>query len=197
MAEDELRQELEACQRQIAELERQLADRQSNLLDQGKDLQQFASVAAHDFREPLRNIISYTQLIELRYSAQLDDKAHEFMKQVIAAASRMSDLVDGFVRYSRATAAEPVVRERVNLNGVLAGVMLKLDKKIRETGASIESDELPEVSGEEQPLERLFQELIANSLLYRSEQPPRVRLTAVEKDNCWEFEVTDNGIGID
>ena len=197
MAEDELRQELEACRRRIAELERQLADLQSNLMDQGNDLQQFAHAAAHDFREPLRAIVNYTQLIELRYGAQLDEKAHEFMKQVVKSAHRMGDLVDGLVSYSRLTAAEVVVRERVNLNGVLAGVMLKLDKMIRETDASIESGDLPQVPGEEQSLERLFQELITNSLVYRSEQSPKVRIAAVEKNDCWEFACTDNGIGID
>lgn len=197
MAEDELSRELEACRHRIADLERQLADRQSDLLDQGKDLQQFAHVAAHDFREPLRAIVNYTQLIELRYGARLDEKAHEFMEQVVNSAHRMGDLVDGLVSYSRVTAAEAVIRERVNLNGVLAGVMLKLDKNIRETGASIKSSDLPEVSGEEQSLDRLFQELITNALVYRSEKPPNVRIGAVEKDDCWEFEVTDDGIGID
>jgi light-regulated signal transduction histidine kinase (bacteriophytochrome) len=197
MSEDELRQELAACRRKIAELERQLEENTAGVRQSNQELQQFAYVASHDFREPLRAIVSYTQLIELRYGKQLDEAAHDFMKQVVDSAHRMSNLVDGLVSYSRINTLETVAHVRVNLNGVLAGVMLKLDRMIGETGATIDCGELPEVSGEEQALERLFQELITNSLIYRSELPPVVNITAVEKGKFWEFAVADNGIGID
>jgi light-regulated signal transduction histidine kinase (bacteriophytochrome) len=197
MPEDDLRQELAACRDKIAELERQLAENTAGVRQSNQDLQQFAYVASHDFREPLRAIVSYTQLIEMRYGKQLDEAAHDFMKQVLNSAQRMTDLVDGLVSYSRISTVENVGRERVNLNGVLAGVMLKLDRTIRETGATIHCGELPEASGEEQSMERLFQELITNSLVYRSDQPPIIDIAAVEKDEFWEFAITDNGIGID
>jgi light-regulated signal transduction histidine kinase (bacteriophytochrome) len=197
MSEDELRQELAACRRKIAELEQQLEENTAVVRQSNQELQQFAYVASHDFREPLRAIVSYTQLIELRYGKLLDEAAHDFMKQVVDSAHRMGNLVDGLVSYSRINTSEAVRRERVNLNGVLAGVMLKLDKMIGETGATIDCGELPKVSGEEQSLERLFQELITNSLVYRSGQPPVISISAIEKGQFWEFAVVDNGIGID
>jgi light-regulated signal transduction histidine kinase (bacteriophytochrome) len=197
MPEDELRQELAACKQKIGELERQLANNTAGIRQTNQDLQQFAYVASHDFREPLRAIVSYTQLLEMRYGKQLDAAAHEFMKQVITSAHRMSDLVDGLVSYSRVSSTEVAGRGRVSVNGVLAGVMLKMDRTIREAGATIQCGDLPELMAEEQSLERLFQELIANSLVYRSAQPPDIRIHAREDGEFWEFAVADNGIGID
>ena len=193
----ELLEQLNACQRKIAELEQQLANNTANSRQSIEDLKQFAYVAAHDLREPLRSIVSYTQLVERRYGAQLDGTALEFLQQVVNSAHHMTDLVDGLTSYSRALAVETDALRRVNLTGVLAGVVLKLDSKIKECGATIELGELPAVLGEEQSLERLFYELIANAMLYRSEQPPRAKITATEAGEFWEFCVMDNGIGID
>jgi len=197
LSESELREQLSACQLKIAELEQQLANNTDGIRQSNEDLKQFAYVASHDFREPLRAIVSYTQLVERRYGGLLDETGLEFLKQVVRSAHHMNDLVDGLLSYSRASAVESNSFGRVNLNGVLAGVLLKLDGKIRESGASIDLGELPEVSGEEQSLDRLFYELIANALLYRGDQPPRVGILATEEGAFWQFAVTDNGIGID
>ncbi len=195
--ETELLEQLNACQRKIAELEQQIANQTGSIRESTEDLKQFAYVASHDFREPLRSIVSYTQLVERRYGAQLDGTALEFLQQVVSAAHHLTDLVDGLTSYSRASAVETHALRRVDLTGVLAGVILKLDSKIKECGATIEFGELPEVLGEEQSLDRLFYELIANALLYRTEQPPRVNIAATEAGDFWQFSVTDNGIGID
>jgi light-regulated signal transduction histidine kinase (bacteriophytochrome) len=197
MREDELRQQLDACQRKVAELERRLVENTAAMRQSNEDLRQFAYVASHDFREPLRAIVSYTQLIERRYGKDLDEPAHEFMRQVISSANRLSQLADGLLSYSRVSTAETISFDRVSLTGVLAGVLLKLDQNIRESDASIEFGELPDVFGEEQALERLFNELIANALLYRSEQRPQVNIAAREDGEFWLFAVSDNGIGIE
>jgi len=195
--EDELAQQLTGCQRKIAELEQQLAQHTARARQSNQDLKEFAYMASHDFREPLRTIVSYTQLIELRYGQQLDPAAHEFLNQVVRSAHSMNALVDGLVSYSYASTVEPISRGRIGLDGVLAGVILKLDKQIRETGAIVENVELPEVRGDEQSLDRLFYELIANALLYRGDHSPNVKISATEAGEFWEFAVTDNGAGID
>lgn len=197
MQEIELQEQLTACKRKIAELEQRLADDEARVKQSSEDLKQFAYVASHDFREPLRAIVSYTQLIELRYGKQLDASAHEFMKHVVNSAHHMNALVDGLMSYSRVSSVEPLANGRVSLEGVLAGVKLKLDEQIRGSGATIEHGELPQVQGEEQSLDRLFYELIANALLYRGEQAPKVQISANETGEFWEFTVTDNGVGID
>jgi len=134
--------------------------------------------------------------MELRYGKQLDEAAHEFLNHIVASAHSMNALVDGLVSYY-ASAVDPDSLIHISLDGVLAGVVLKLDKRIRNAGAIVECGSLPEVRGEEQSLNRLFYELIANALLYRGDQPPTVKISATAAGEFWEFAVTDNGAGID
>jgi light-regulated signal transduction histidine kinase (bacteriophytochrome) len=196
MQEEELGK-LEACQRRIAELEQRLAENDAALRQSSEDLKQFAYVASHDFREPLRSIVSYTQLLERRYGQNLDEPAHEFMREVIHSAHRLGELVEGLLSYSRFSAAETISFDRINVPALIAGVLLQLDQRIRECGASIQFGDLPEVLGEEQAIERLFHELISNALLYRSADPPRVNIAAMADGEFWLFAVTDNGIGVE
>lgn len=197
MQESELREQLSACQQKIAELEQRLAANDESVQQSNEDLKQFAYAASHDFREPLRAIASYTQLLELRYGKQLDQSAHEFMKQVVTSAHHMNTLIDGLMSYSRVSSVDALANGRVGLEGVFAGVMLKLDEQVRNTGATIQPGPLPEVPGEEQSLHRLFYELIVNALLYRGEQAPRIEISVKEAGQFWEFAVADNGMGID
>jgi light-regulated signal transduction histidine kinase (bacteriophytochrome) len=175
------------------ELERTAAElRRSN-----EELEQFAYIASHDLQEPLRMVASYTQLLERRYAAQLDDVAREFIGYAVDGAKRMQQFISGLLRYSRVgTEARPL--EDVNLDEAFAAAIANLRIAIEESGAKVESQPLPVVRGDPRQLIQLFQNLIGNALKFRKPgQPPLVEVRAGPDGDFWRFSVRDNGIGLD
>ena len=175
----------ERLSRLLAELER------SN-----KELEQFAYVASHDLQEPLRMISSYTQLLERRYSAKLDDDAREFIGYAVDGASRMQRLINDLLEFSRVnTRGRPL--ERIEVAQILDNVRANLSIAIEESGALVTNDTLPIVMADAGQLGQLLQNLVANGLKFRNGTQPRVHVRAVEEAHHWKFAVTDNGIGIE
>lgn len=175
-----------------AELEQRLVDlRRSN-----EELQQFAYVASHDLQEPLRMVASYLQLLERRYKGRLDSDADEFIAFAVDGATRMKQLINGLLAYSRVgTQGHPFVP--VDCGVVLGHTLMTLQGAIRDYGAEVSHDPLPTVMGDETQLVQLFQNLVANALKFHGEEPPRVHVSARRRDTEWLFSVRDNGIGIE
>src|SRR5690242_3019415 len=142
-----------------AELEKRVDERTADLRRSNEDLQQFAYVSSHDLQEPLRTIISYTQLLEHRYHEHLDNDAREFMAYVVDAAQRMSVLINDLLSYSRVVNVESLPLRPVSVPGVVEAVRLNLLKAIDESKASVEYAALPTVLGDETRLVQLFQNL--------------------------------------
>ncbi|MAS33050.1 MAG: hypothetical protein CL610_03520 [Anaerolineaceae bacterium] len=160
------------------------------------ELEQFAYVASHDLQEPLRMVSSYLQLIEQRYSEQLDENAHVFINYAVDGASRMKNLINDLLAYSRVgTRGKPFAR--TSCQTVLDQVLHNLQATIRETEAVITHDPMPEIIADEAQLLQLFQNLIGNALKFRGERAPEVHVSADRRGREWYFAVRDNGIGID
>jgi PAS domain S-box-containing protein len=174
----------EALAQQAAEVER------SN-----RELEQFAYVASHDLQEPLRMVSSYVQLLSRRYQGKLDSDADEFIAYASEGAKRMSDLINdllGYSRIGRGTAAQGPVE----CEAVLARVLQILGARIEDSGAVITHDLLPVIEANESQLIQLLQNLIDNAIKFRSEEAPRIHVSAKAQDGKWIFSVSDNGIGI-
>lgn len=161
------------------------------------DLQQFAYVASHDLQEPLRMISSYLQLIERRYKDRLDDDANDFINYAVDGAKRLQSLISGLLEFSRVTTHGKEF-SKVNTDKVLEEVCRDLDLVIRETGAKILHEALPEVVGDQSQIYRLFQNLIQNGVKFRRKDvAPVIEITAVREAAEHVFRVRDNGIGIE
>ncbi len=177
--------------------ERELARRAADLERSNADLEQFASVASHDLSEPLRTISGFATLLERRYKGQLDEDADVFLGHVLAGTERMRALIDGLLAYSRASRAD-LDPERVDLGQVVEHVQRALAAAIDESGAEIVVGELPVVIGDAGRLGQVLQNLIANAIKFRGDEPPRVTVDAHPLDgDVWRVEVADNGSGID
>ncbi len=159
-------------------------------------LQQFAYVASHDLQEPLRMVTSYLQLLERRYSDELDDDAEEFIEFAVDGAKRMEAMIEGLLTYSRVETQGDSF-DSIDLEAVLDDVLTDLGIRIDETDAEITADPLPTVSGDASQLRQLFQNLLENALQYSGEQNPRVSLSATRDGDEWIVSVSDEGIGID
>ncbi|MCC6857776.1 MAG: PAS domain S-box protein [Bryobacterales bacterium] len=161
------------------------------------DLQQFAYVTSHDLQEPLRNIISYSQLLVKRYQGKLDRDADDFLNYIVQGAGRMQTLIADLLAYSRAVSAQPAVQASADLNAALDWALNNLRKTIQDSGATVTREPLPAVSGDLIQLVQLFEHLLANAIKFRAQDPPRVHVSATRKDDEWVVTVEDNGIGIE
>jgi len=176
--------------------EERLARQAQELARSNADLRQFAHVASHDLKEPLRMVSSYTQLLAKRYAGKLDAEADEFIAFAADGALRMQALIDDLLSYARID-IEAAPFKSVDCGEAAAAVAANLKVLIGETGARVSRDPLPIVTGNATQLIELFQNLIANAIKFRAERPPEVRLSARRVEGAWEFAVQDNGIGIE
>jgi PAS domain S-box-containing protein len=161
-----------------------------------EDLERFAFIASHDLQEPLRNVVSFSQLLSKRYTGRMDTDADEFIGYIVEGGKRMQDLVQDLLEYSR-----------VNMRGIpfmttdceelLDRVMQNLFLSIQESSTTIETTSLPTVLADPRQLAIVFQNLISNAIKFRSTNPPLIHISADKIDDMWKFAVKDNGIGID
>ena len=177
-------------------VEEKLAAVAAELERSNNDLEQFASIAAHDLQEPLRMVASYTQLLAERYEGQLDEKARKYIAYAVDGAVRMQRLVNDLLTYARVgTRGNPI--EPTDAGRVLGQAIGDLATAIEESRAVVTHEELPLVRADASQLRQLFQNLLANALKFRSEEVPRVHVSARDEGRDWVFAVRDNGIGID
>ncbi|MGZ3727299.1 MAG: sensor histidine kinase [Pseudobdellovibrio sp.] len=160
------------------------------------DLEHFASVAAHDLKSPLATISGYLELL----ADEAQDKASkEFLDSIVVmrnAADRMRNLIDRLLEYASLGKSDRPF-ELVDLNVVMQSVLQNLHDTTAKTKASITFVKLPTVKGDANLLTQVFQNLIANSIKFRSEQLPKVQINAVAEHDHFLFSVEDNGIGFD
>jgi len=161
------------------------------------ELEQFAYVASHDLREPLRMVSSYVAMLERRYGDLFDDDARDFIGFVREGAQRMDRMVLDLLEYSRIgrLGAAPAP---TSLADVVDGALDALRLSSDEASASITvAGTWPVVTGSRGELVRLFQNLIGNALKYRhADRQPVIRITCQDLENAWQIAVSDNGIGI-
>jgi light-regulated signal transduction histidine kinase (bacteriophytochrome) len=160
------------------------------------ELEQFAYVASHDLQEPLRMISSFLQLLQMRYSGQLDSDADEFINFAVEGAKRMQNLIQDLLAYSRVTTKGNEFKD-IKMEEALEQALVNLKMSIEENNANITHDPLPIITADYSQMIQLLQNLIGNSIKYRSDKIPEIHISAQEKDNDWIFSVEDNGIGID
>jgi PAS domain S-box-containing protein len=177
------------------EIEIKLNENITKLAQSNKELEQFAYITSHDLREPLRMITSFLQLLERKYKDQLDKDANEYIKFAVDGAKRLDAMTNDLLEYSRITSEKREVTT-VNFEQVLEKVLTNLKVQIEENNAIITHDPLPTLYGDEQLKLQLFQNLISNSIKYRSQKTPKIHISARKERNQYLFSVKDNGIGM-
>jgi PAS domain S-box-containing protein len=180
--------------RKLAEEELKL--RSEELIKSNADLKQFAYVASHDLREPLRMITSFLQLLERRYKDQLDQDANEFISFAVDGAQRLDNMIMDLLEYSR-IANQKIQFTDVNIQEIVDMVISNLKVLIDENRAQITYGSLPIIRGDENQMVRLFQNLIENSIKYRSVETPKIHVSSKKEGHIFVISIKDNGIGID
>jgi light-regulated signal transduction histidine kinase (bacteriophytochrome) len=162
-----------------------------------EDLERFAYVSSHDLQEPLRSIVSFSQLLERNYRGRLGQDADEYIAFIVEGGNRMQSLILDLLAYSRVNTKAQELRP-TDAEAVMAAVERHLDLPLREAGAVLTYDPLPTVTADPLQLEQVFENLVSNAVKFRREDVPlRVHIGARRTDGFWEFSVADNGIGIE
>lgn len=195
IAETNSRLKTEIAMREQAEED--LKKSMKDLARSNKELDQFASVASHDLQSPLRTVSGFLDLLARNYNEELDEKAHMFIERAVNGTKRMSVLVHDLYVYSRIGTKEKQF-STFNMSILLNGAIDNLKEIVDENKATINSDELPYVEGDDTQLIQLFQNLIGNAIKFRKKDAPlSIRISAERKQDEWVFGVHDNGIGIE
>jgi len=160
------------------------------------DLQQFAYVASHDLKEPLRMVTSYLFLLDKVNKGVWSEASKEYMHFAADGAIRMQAMIDDLLAYAR-VATDSKSLALVDMDEVLGVALSDLKVSIEESGASISQDELPSLMADRSQMVVLLENLVGNALKYRGRAAPRIRVSATEHGIEWVFSVQDNGIGID
>jgi light-regulated signal transduction histidine kinase (bacteriophytochrome) len=161
-----------------------------------EDLQQFAYVASHDLQEPLRAIVSFSQLLEDKYYEKIDKDGKEFINFITDGAKKMNVLIKDLLSYSRITThANP--SKIVNLEEILKDALYNLQEAIKESSAVITYDKMPILKVDKTQFIQLFQNLLSNAMKFRREEPPKIHIGVKKLNGEWQFSVRDNGIGIE
>ena len=180
----------------LSEANHGLVRQAQELTRSNEEMEQFVYVASHDLQEPLRMVTGYTQLLAKRYKGQLDADADEFIAYAMDGVTRMQELINGLLAYSRVSAQGKAFQPS-DCSSIFDRALLNLRAAVQESGAVVTHDDLPTVMGDAAQLGQLFQNLIGNAIKFHGQDPPRVHVSAEREREVWRFSVGDNGIGID
>ncbi len=181
--------------RKTAELE--LLNANESLKNANEELKVFASLASHDMREPLRMISSFMLLLQKKYEHLLDEKANQYISFAIDGSKRLTNLINDLLEYSKVGFDSSSI-ETIPIHAVIEEVLALKSDLIRESGATVLVEPLPDIKGIKTPIQIVFQNLIGNALKYRKEGvKPIIKISGRELKDFWEFSIEDNGIGIE
>ena len=184
-----LRRALDAETYRCQEIQRQL-DRAAG------EFEEFVSKAAHNLREPLRDVAAFSQLMAESGAGRLDSDAGMFLERIQDGAARMQSLLADVVDYWTTIDGDRHPA-RTDMEAVLAQALLCTDKQIAERSAIVTHDPLPPVMGDFEMLTKVLRHLIRNAIEYGDRPAPRVHISSRRVDLNWELSVHDNGPGID
>ncbi|MFT5832551.1 MAG: PAS domain S-box-containing protein [Cognaticolwellia sp.] len=176
--------------------EKQLEEYAKALQESNKDLEQFAYIASHDMKEPLRMINSYVTLLGKMYSHKLDERGLEFIEFASDGVKRMDHLIKDLLEYSRIGRTE-IRKNLVSFDDILLKVMSSLRYQINEKKVDFDIDvDLPKFLASRTQVFMLFQNLISNGIKYNQSEKPLISISSIIENDIIQFTVKDNGIGM-
>lgn len=161
-----------------------------------KELERFAYIASHDLKAPLRNIISFTNLIERKLANSEDNDLREYLRFVVENARQMNTLIKDVLEFSQLDSNEGYHYELTDLNESVYMAIKNLQENIAEKKAVVSVEELPQMNTSPMHIVQLLQNLIGNGLKYNESETPEIHISCVRERGQYKFSVRDNGIGI-
>ncbi len=197
------RKKIEESERNYRELTEHLEaivqERTIELRRSNDDLQQFAHVASHDLKEPVRKLKTFINRLEDEFSDSLPEKGKSYLEKMRNASTRMGDMIEGVLNYSSFNEGEQVIAP-VDLSQIIGSIESDLELVIQQKNATITKTGLTTIQGAPILIYQLFYNLINNALKFSNDNPQisiTCRIAGDANNSMVEIDVEDNGIGFD
>ncbi len=166
-------------------------------IDSNMQLENFAYVASHDLKGPIRTIVGFSQLLQKRTGNKLNHEEKEYLDFILSATKNMYNLINDLLNYSRVD-SQVKQSTQISLNVLINNIIQSLHSSISQNNTKIITNNIPKfILADETKIKQLFQNLIANGIKFtREKEQPIIEINCIEKKNKWQFSVKDNGIGI-
>lgn len=188
---------LELHQKTIVAQNKTLSTTNAKLKSANVELENFAYIASHDLKAPLRTIGSYASLLKRRYKEEFDENGKEFLQLITDGVSHMNQLLEDVLAYSNVEKSKEIY-EPIDLNPLMDKVLQTLDSTINSKNAKIHCSHLPIVLGNQTQLFQVFQNLIDNGMKFMAEGvQPEIFIHAEKREDYFCIAIRDNGIGIE
>ncbi len=176
--------------------ERELRITSERLTQSNKELEEFAWVAAHDLKEPVRTMGTYAKLLCHEYKDELEGDGSQFLTYISDASVKAIGRIDDFLQFAN-VGRESLAPRSVDLNSLVEDVVQDLNRAITDSGATVSVSKLPSVLGRAEYIASLLQNLTSNAIKYHGERAPVVTIDATRSNSEWIISIRDNGIGFD
>ncbi len=192
----EKKEQEEIIQKTLLELNKKNIDLEKYIESNGQ-LENFAYMASHDLKAPLRTITSYSQLLARRTKGKLDETDLEFFDFIVGASKNMSNLIENLLNYSKANSQKKNFEE-MNVSNMLEVITHELKADIDEKEVAITFDQVPtSIVADQTRLKQLFQNMISNAIKFMEKgKTPQILIGCEDRESHFEFFIQDNGIGI-
>lgn len=184
------------CLSAYCRLQEELISTRRLLKQSNENLREFAYVASHDLKEPLRTVSSYLTLLDRHHQGKWDAESSQFLTFAQSGVRRMQAYISDLLEYSRLK-FEVSSPKLIDCVEVIEEAKQNLHRSLSESGAEIHCCKTPSVMANKSHLLLLFQNLFSNSLKYRGDKTPVISIETKSQNSEWVFTVTDNGIGFE
>jgi len=194
---DEQNSRLLKQQQELINSNQLLKDRSEQLMVSNQELERFAYIASHDLKTPLNNIISFSFLLERELKGFENENAHRYFHFIKEGSRKMDNLIKDVLEYSKMS-SKGVKSEEIDLNLLVDSVTNSISEYINEKNAEVLiTTYLPTIKANKAKMYLLFKNLIENGIKYNQSESPLVEIGCIKKRNILQFQIKDNGIGIE
>src|SRR5579862_1991711 len=192
-----LHEQNEALRREQAQLAARLHECEAALAAASHDLQAFAYSVSHDLREPLRAIEGFCEMFRSDFADAVPPAGQKILQRIWSGSSRMTQLIDALLHYSRFTRA-PLEAAAVPLRELVLEVLERGSAPLRARAAGVQVAQLPDCYGDRALLAEALEQLLSNALKFSADRPePRIEVGALRQGVDTVYFVRDNGVGFD
>jgi signal transduction histidine kinase len=196
ISNEQLEDEVKKRTNMLIDSNSELSNMNNKLAQSNNELERFAYIASHDLKSPLRNIISFLNLIERKLINTEDPDIKEYLRFATDNAKQMHTLIQDVLEFSQIDSNQENAKDNVDFNSSMLQVVHNLNTSIEGKNAKITVKELPKVFTNQVHIIQLFQNLIGNALKYNESPNPEVIVDHQLDNDKYTFSVKDNGIGI-
>ena len=195
-AEETLMQKNLTIEQQLLSLE-QKNNELEKYIESNSQLENFAYIASHDLKAPIRTIVSFSQLLQRSLRNNMSESTQEYLNFIISASINMKQLIEDLLEYSRIDNVK-INPEIVETNDLLFMIQHELSSIIEEKNPIIELKNIPDrIKADYTKIKQVFQNLITNAIKFHKKgEPPKIEISCEEEHDFWKFSIKDSGIGI-